>query len=186
MKNETQSPWQMILSLADSWTGSQLAWIALTIAIVFLLHRIAIRKQTKILANWMMALFWFISIIGWFFAMYMVMWKKIEPSGELGLVFLLLAFFLALVAILLIFRVSRSNDEGRGLWSKIISGVIGAIIVFGILAFAGANQKGTAMSVLMGGLLGLFIGQLYYNLRNMNADSAKKEADNKWSKPPPV
>jgi peptidoglycan/LPS O-acetylase OafA/YrhL len=185
MKNETLSPWQSILSLTDTWTGAQLGWLAITILFVFILHKFAIRKRSKTLANWMMTVFWIIAIVGWLFAMYMVMWEKLDPNLN-SLFFLGLSIILAFIASYLVFRVSRSDEQEPHLWSRIVSGVISAFIVFGIFAFVGSQQEGVAWAILMGGLLGLFVGQLYYHIKNMNVDADQKESKEDWNGPPPI
>lgn len=184
--SEAQAPWEVISNIANSWTSAQIVWIFITIILVFVLHWISTRRRKKIPASWIRALFWLISLVGWTFVMHTVMWAKIDPSGIVGTISLILSAALSLIGILLVFRISKIGSEGREFWSKIISGVISAIIVFGILAFAGIDQNGTAMAIGMGGLLGFFIGQLYYNVTNMYNDHSKLKAEQeKWTPPPP-
>lgn len=187
--NEKLSPWDMANRFVDIWDGNKLAWIGLTITLVFVIHAVSTRMVKRKKASWKEFLLWVISIVGWAFIMYMVMWDMMKLKTTESITLIIISCIFSLIGFVIFFRVIRDPEKKEWV-SRIISGIILAIIVFGVFIFMGSNEQELALAGFMGGLLGAFISLAWFNLYNMingNPELMKEEVqdddDDDWETP---
>lgn len=182
------SPWDMATSFVDLWDWNKLSWILLTILLVLSIHGISTRIIRRKSASWKEFLLWIISMVGWGFLMYMVMWNMMKSNPTSSITLLLLTCIFSFVGFLVFFRVLKDAEKKEWV-SRIISGIILAIIVFGVLIFMGSNQQELGLAGFMGGLLGAFLSLAWYNLINMIrydggiAEKNNQDDDDDWKIP---
>lgn len=184
------SPWDMATSFVDLWDWNKLSWILLTIMLVFLVHAISTRVIRRKNASWKEFLLWIISIVGWGFIMYMVMWNMMKSEPTASITLLLLACVFSFIGFFIFFRMLKDPEKKEWV-SRIISGVILAIIVFGVLIFMGSNKQELGLAGFMGGLLGSFFSLAWHNLYIMfygeegesNEIMSTDDEDDDWEPP---
>jgi len=185
MESSTISPWEMLLMFLQLWDVQKIAWIAITILLVFVLHWFATRVRRKTQASWIQFLFWLIAIIGWWFGMYMVIWEMINTNPFISISLLVIATFAIFIAFIIFFSIV-DDEENKKHVTRIVSGTILAFIAFGMIAFMGMNKFEFGLSILMGGLLGGFLSLLYFNFKNMSGynNSEHSNSNDDWKTPP--
>lgn len=191
--NSVVSPWEMATSFMDLWDWTRLAWIGLTFLIVAILYKITTRAIRGRKASWTQFLLYSIKIMAWVFLMYMVMWEIITENNNQteGLTLLVLTCLLSVSGNLLIFRALRNPKKTE--WaSRITSGIILSVVVFGVFIFMGIGQESLGLASLMGAVLGSLLSLVWYNLVVMMRDDGSDGAndpdmadDGKWRAPPP-
>lgn len=185
--NEKLSPWDMANKFVDIWDGNKLAWIALTITLVVVIHAISTRVVKRKTASWKEFLLWVISIVGWAFIMYMVMWDMMKKYSSESATLIIISCVFSLIGFIFFFRVIKDPEKKEWV-SRIISGFILAIIVFGVFIFMGNDEQELALAGFMGGLLGSFISLGWFNLYNMiygdpNQIAEEINDDDDWQVP---
>jgi len=155
------------------------------IASIFIFYYLSIQQKINDNYSWNNVLFWATSIVGWSFIMLMVAYGKIEEGGRTSQLFFCSSGLLMFITILFLTKQTRN-------WEKIVSGVLIALIAFGILAafVTGQNSKGYAlvMGLLGGGFVGQFISTtkgVYGKLcktRNLYISHAWKQHDTRYWK----
>lgn len=186
MENEKiVSPWNMAENFIDLWDFTKLSWILLTITLVWFIYIISTRAVHKRNASWKEFLLWMISIVGWSFLMYMIMWDMMNKEAVTAITLLLLATLFSCLGFVLFFRAFKDPEKKEWV-SRIVSGVIFAVIVFGVLVFMGSAQQELGLAGLMGGLLGSFISLAWHNFINMvryKPSETVQDNDDDWTPP---
>ena len=154
------SPWDTVKAFVESLSLSDLAWILIGIALVFIFYSIAVRRRRREQATWALIMFWLIAFAGWVFIMYMVAWAKIVVGGVWAIGFLVAsAAFLAVT-------VARLTRQTR-VWEKILSGAVFALIGYGILGSFGRGNAPGGYGLVMGLVLGVILGMIVSAKRAM-------------------
>lgn len=187
---EVLSPWEITTKFIDLWDANKFAYVVFTILLVLIIHKIATRTIRGKKYSWKEFLFYLISIVGWSFIMYMIMWDmmKIEASASIAL--LGISCVLSIVGYIAFFKILKDSEKKE--WaSRIISGIILAVVVFGVFIFMGSGKLALGLAGLMGSLLGFLLSLAGYNFINMvNGDSTpsteiEDDEDSPWEPPRP-
>lgn len=184
------SPWEMANNFVEIWDGNKLAWIVLTIVLVLVIHAVSTRIVKKKSASWKGFLFWMISIVGWTFIMYMVMWDMMKARSSESSTLIIISSLVTLVGFIFFFKVIKDPEKKEWV-SRIVTGLVLSIMIFGIFIFMGNDEQELALAGFMGGLLGAFISLAWFNLYNMinsagdgNRTNSRDEiSDDDWQAP---
>lgn len=114
------------------------------------------------------------------------MWGMMKVQYSWSIYLLLGSCLLSIIGFIVFFKITE--DPEKKLWvSKIISGIIMAIIVFGVIIFMGDKKQELGLAVIMGSLLGAFISLSGYHIINMieHGKNQKKgiKDDDDWEIP---
>lgn len=183
---EVVAPWEIVRDFQGLWDLNKLSWIVITIVLVFGIYSITTRVAYKKKPSWKSVSLWSISIIGWGFIMYYYMWGMMKVQYSWSIYLLLGSCLLSIIGFIVFFKITE--DPEKKLWvSKIISGIIMAIIVFGVIIFMGDKKQELGLAVIMGSLLGAFISLSGYHIINMieHGKNQKKgiKDDDDWEIP---
>lgn len=183
---EVVAPWEIVRDFQGLWDLNKLSWIVITIVLVFGIYSITTRVAYKKKPSWKSVSLWSISIIGWGFIMYYYMWGMMKVQYSWSIYLLLGSCLLSIIGFIVFFKITE--DPEKKLWvSKIISGIIMAIIVFGVIIFMGDKKQELGLAVIIGSLLGAFISLSGYHIINMieHGKNQKKgiKDDDDWEIP---
>lgn len=161
MNDQPLSPWETIIQFLESMSLSEFLWVLIGIIGVFIFYSIAVRSgRRRDEATWKSVMFWLIAAAGWAFIMYMVAWRKISEGGTTAIAVLSISCLLVLITTTMLTKKTR-------LWQQIVSGLIIAIVGYGIFAAFGTNYQPIGFAIVMGFLLGLICGQIISTVKEM-------------------
>ncbi len=186
MSTEELSPWETTQQFFTIWNLKDVGWLAITVALVFFIHKIATAKRKREKPHWVNATLWVLSIVGWAFLLYLVVWEKIKEQYAVSLFLLIVSLIGSYLALALLFR----KEENSVYKSRIASAVVSAIIIFTAISLMAVKQMDLGIAMIMGMTLGFFISQLVYNLTHMGNYQPEEDDkdDSSWDgrSPPPV
>ena len=187
---EILSPWEMTTRFIDLWDMNKFSYVVFTILLVLIIHKIATRTIRGKKYSWKEFLFYVISIVGWSFFMYMTMWDMMKIKASESIALLIISCVLSIIGYIAFFKILKDPEKKE--WaSRIISGIILAVVIFGVFVFMGSGRLALGLAGIMGSLLGFFLSLAGYNFINMIHDDStpsteiEDDEDSPWIPPRP-